>query len=84
MKCDISLKNRIKRAKGQMQGVLSMMDSDVDCMDLLTQLKAIRSSIDTAIGVLTTSNLIQTIQDKNNIELINIDDAVNLVLKGVK
>ncbi|PKK93039.1 MAG: hypothetical protein CVV61_06670 [Tenericutes bacterium HGW-Tenericutes-6] len=84
MKCDVSLKNRIKRAQGQMQGVLSMMDTEASCMDLLTQLKAIRSSIDTAIGILTTSNLIQTIQETNDIELINIEDAINLVVKGIK
>jgi len=84
MKCDISLKNRIKRAQGQMQGVLSMMDSESSCMDLLTQLKAIRSSIDTAIGILTTSNLIQTIQEQNDIDLNNIEDAINLVVKGIK
>jgi DNA-binding FrmR family transcriptional regulator len=84
VKCDVSLKNRIKRAQGQMQGVLSMMDTEASCMDLLTQLKAIRSSIDTAIGILTTSNLIQTIQETNDIELINIEDAINLVVKGIK
>lgn len=84
MKCDVSLKNRIKRTQGQMQGVLQMMESESSCMDLLTQLKAIRSSIDTAIGILTTSNLIQTIQETNDIDLIHIEDALNLVVKGIK
>lgn len=84
MKCDLSLRNRIKRAQGQMQGVLSMMDVDASCMDILTQLKAIRSSIDTAIGILTTSNLIQTIQEQNDIELDSLEDAINLVVKGIK
>lgn len=84
MKCDISLRNRIKRTQGQMQGVLSMMDVDASCMDILTQLKAIRSSIDTAIGILTTSNLIQTIQEQNDIELDSLEDAINLVVKGIK
>jgi DNA-binding FrmR family transcriptional regulator len=67
-----------------MQGVLSMMDVDASCMDILTQLKAIRSSIDTAIGILTTSNLIQTIQEQNDIELDSLEDAINLVVKGIK
>jgi CsoR family transcriptional regulator, copper-sensing transcriptional repressor len=53
-------------------------------MDILTQLKAIRSSIDTAIGILTTSNLIQTIQEQNDIELDSLEDAINLVVKGIK
>jgi len=84
MKCDSSLKNRIKRAQGQMQGVLKMMDNEATCMDILTQLKAIRSSIDNAIGILTTSNLIQMIEVTNDVKLNNIEDAVNLVIKGIK
>lgn len=84
MKCDISLKNRIKRAQGQMQGVLNMMESDNSCMDILIQLKAIRSSIDTTIGMLTTSNLIQTIQEHHDVNLDTIEEAIDLVVKGIK
>lgn len=82
MKCDNSLKNRIKRAQGQMQGVLTMMENDKACMDILTQLKAIRSSIDKSIGLLTTQNLIETIEHDLQIKLMNIDDAVDLIIKG--
>lgn len=84
MKCDTSLKNRIKRAQGQMQGVLNMMESDNSCMDILIQLKAIRSSIDTTIGMLTTSNLIQTIQEHHDVNLDTIEEAIDLVVKGIK
>ena len=84
MKCDPSIKNRIKRAQGQMNGVLKMMDCDTACFDILTQLKAIRASIDTAIGILTTSNLIQMIEETNDVKLSNIDDAISLVIKGMK
>ena len=84
MMCDSTLKNRIKRAQGQMSGVLNMMENDSTCMDILTQLKAIRSSIDKAIGILTTSNLIQLIEESNDVKLRNIDDAINLVIKGIK
>ncbi len=84
MMCDPTLKNRIKRAQGQMSGVLNMMENDSTCMDILTQLKAIRSSVDKAIGILTTSNLIQLIEESNDVKLSNIDDAINLVIKGIK
>ncbi|QWC00306.1 metal-sensing transcriptional repressor [Mycoplasmatota bacterium] len=82
MKCDDALKNRLKRAHGQMKGVINMMDNDIACMDLLTQLKAIRSSVDKTIGILTTQNLIQTIEDKFNVKIENINEAVDLVVKG--
>ncbi|MFA6648008.1 MAG: metal-sensing transcriptional repressor [Candidatus Izemoplasmatales bacterium] len=83
MICESSLKNRIKRAQGQMQGVLKMMDNESTCMDILTQLKAIRSSIDKAIGILTTSNLIQLIEETNDIKINNLDEAIDLVVKGI-
>ncbi|MFW5838533.1 MAG: metal-sensing transcriptional repressor [Bacillota bacterium] len=82
MKCDASLKNRIKRTQGQMRGVLNMMENDSACVDLLPQLKAIRSSIDKTIAILTTQNLIQTIESDLDVTLDNIQDAVSLIIKG--
>ena len=84
MKCDVNIKNRLRRAQGQMQGVLSMMETENACVDLVTQLKAIRSSIDTIIGILTTNNLIQMIELNNDIKIDNMDAAIELVVKGLK
>lgn len=83
MKCDKNLKNRIKRAKGQMQGILNMMDTDTNCKDILTQLKAVRSSVDKAIGILTTNNLIQKIEENNSITVSDIDEEIDLIVKGL-
>lgn len=82
MQCDAKLINRLKRAHGQMQGVLSMMEEDNECMDLLTQLKAIRSSIDKTIGLLTTENLLQSIEDNHGVKLNRESLAIDLVVKG--
>ncbi|MFH5882622.1 MAG: metal-sensing transcriptional repressor [Candidatus Izemoplasmataceae bacterium] len=82
MKCDKALVNRLKRTQGQMQGIIKLMESDTACIDILAQLKAVRSGIDKAIGLLTTQNLIQTIEDDFNIKLDNIHDAVDLIIKG--
>ncbi len=83
MLCDTQLKNRIKRTKGQMQGVIDMMENDHACMDIVVQLKAIRSSIDKAIGILTTENLKQVITDTNNISSKEVEDAINIIIKGI-
>jgi DNA-binding FrmR family transcriptional regulator len=82
MKCDASLKNRIKRTQGQMRGVLNMMENESACVDILPQLKAIRSSIDKTIAMVTTQNLIQTIERDLDVTLDNIQDAVSLIIKG--
>jgi CsoR family transcriptional regulator, copper-sensing transcriptional repressor len=81
MNCDISITNRIKRAQGQMGGVLTLMDKGASCEDIVTQLKAIRSSIDKAITLLTTTNLIQTIEKENQIKIENIEQALDLLMK---
>lgn len=82
MRCDTPLKNRIKRTQGQMEGVLRMMDSDTECADMITQLKAIRSSIDKAIGLLTAENLLQSIEDDTGITLDRKQTAIDLIVKG--
>ena len=83
MKCDVSLTNRIKRAQGQMGGVLTMMDNHASCEDIVNQLKAIRSSVDKVIALLTTSNLVQQIEEENQIKLGNLNDAINLIIKNM-
>lgn len=82
MICDVNLKNRIKRTKGQMQGVLDMMDKDHSCMDIVTQLKAIRASVDQSIGLLTTQNLKDVIEDIGHIDHERVDEAMQIILKG--
>jgi len=83
MVCESSLKNRVKRIHGQVNGIIQMMDSESSCLDILTQLKAVRSSIEKAIGVLTTNNLIQMIEKNNDIKLENIEEAIDLIVKGI-
>ena len=83
MKCDISVTNRIKRAQGQMGGVLVMMENRASCEDIVTQLKAISSSVDKVIALLTTSNLVQQIEEENHIKLDHLKDAINLIIKNM-
>jgi DNA-binding FrmR family transcriptional regulator len=40
--------NRLKRARGQIDGVLAMIESGRDCTDVVTQLAAASSAIDRA------------------------------------
>lgn len=44
------LTNRLRRISGQVTGVQNMIDEDRYCVDVLTQIAAIRSSLD-ALGV---------------------------------
>jgi DNA-binding FrmR family transcriptional regulator len=47
------LKKRLRRVAGQVNGVERMVDEERYCIDILTQISAIRSALDrVAIGVL--------------------------------
>jgi DNA-binding FrmR family transcriptional regulator len=82
MVCDQSVKNRIKRSQGQMQGVLNMMENDCSCEDIITQLKAIRSGVDKAIAVLSADNLIQALKDDDSISDGALNEALKLMIKA--
>ena len=83
MSCNKVFINRIKRAEGQIKGVLRMLENDESCEDLVTQLKAIRATIDKTITLLTTNNLVNAIENKYNITLDELEDEIKLITKGV-
>ncbi|TVP96110.1 MAG: metal-sensitive transcriptional regulator [Acholeplasmatales bacterium] len=83
MHCDSTLKNRVKRAQGQMAGVLNMMESGATCENIVVQLKAVRSSIDKALGLLTAHHLLQTIESRQNLEDDAVKAAVELIVKAM-
>ncbi len=37
--------NRLKRAKGQLEGICNMVENDIYCVDILTQSAAVSSAI---------------------------------------
>lgn len=82
---DDKVKNRVKRMEGQLRGILKMMEEGKDCKDVITQLSAVRSGVDRAIGVIVSENLVECVQKAdNNTEDINasIQEAVNLLVKS--
>ncbi|WP_326716590.1 metal-sensitive transcriptional regulator [Vagococcus jeotgali] len=79
-----NVSNRLKRSEGQIRGVLKMLDEDKSCRDVVTQLSAIRSSIDRAIGVIVAENLIECIgnEDINEHDREEkVKEAIELVIK---
>lgn len=83
MHCDSTLKNRIKRAQGQMQGVLKLMEDEAACEQIVTQLKAVRSSLDKALGLLTATHLVQTIEAHETLEHDDVKAAIDLIVKAM-
>ena len=77
--------NRMKRAEGQMRGILAMMESEKDCSDVVTQLSAVRSSIDRAMGIIVAENLVACVNDQEKDGMSkeeSVQQAINLRVKS--
>jgi DNA-binding FrmR family transcriptional regulator len=80
-----SIKNRLRRIEGQVRGVLSMMEQEKDCRDVVTQLTAIRSAIDRAVGYVIGTNLeacIREEMEKGSPADKVIKEAVEMLVKS--
>ncbi|WP_125764562.1 MULTISPECIES: metal-sensitive transcriptional regulator [Levilactobacillus] len=77
------LKNRLRRADGQLQGILKMVDDGRECQDILTQLAAVRSGVERMIGVVVAENVKQCIADDQLSEdqQHELQTALDLVVK---
>ncbi|MBO2536322.1 MULTISPECIES: metal-sensitive transcriptional regulator [Rummeliibacillus] len=85
MTYDSKVVNRIKRMEGQLRGVIRMMEEGKDCKEVITQLSAVRSGVDRAIGVIVSENLVECVRDADgDLSVMNesIQDAVNLLVKS--
>lgn len=49
--------NRLKRTEGQIRGIQKMIEENKECMAIITQLSAVRSSIDRVMGMIVAENL---------------------------
>jgi DNA-binding FrmR family transcriptional regulator len=85
MKYDDKVMNRVKRMEGQLRGILRMMEEGKDCKEVITQLSAVRSGVDRAIGIVVSENLVECVMraegDSSRMNEM-IQEAVNLLVKS--
>lgn len=76
--------NRLKRAEGQLRGIQKMIEEDKECIDIVTQLTAVRSSINRTMGIVISSKINQIIEnpveDKEKQEE-KLQEALDLIIK---
>lgn len=85
MEYDKKIVNRLKRSDGQLHGVLNMMEEGKDCVDIVTQLSAVRSSIDRTISLIVAENLVECVQENikdGNTGEERIQQAIQLLMKS--
>lgn len=54
---------RLRRAEGQIRGVIAMLDDERDCADVVTQLAAVSRAVDRAGFRLVATGLQQCVQN---------------------
>jgi len=76
--------NRLKRAEGQLRGIQKMIEDDKECIDIVTQLTAVRSSINRTMGIVISNKINQIIEnpveDKEKQEE-KLQQALELIIK---
>ncbi len=58
--------NRLRRANGQLAGVIKMIEDDRECRDVVTQLAAVSRALDKAGFAIIAANLAECLADPQN------------------
>ena len=72
--------NRIKRAQGQLAGVLRMLEDGRDCEDVVTQLAAVSKALDRAGFAIVASGLQTCLATGDGIDSIDAKKMERLFL----
>ena len=78
--CDKNILNRLKRAEGQLRGIQKMIEEGTECGDVITQLSAVRSSVDRVMGIIVAENLKNCLENPEadkEVQHQKIEQAVN-------
>lgn len=72
--------NRIKRAQGQLAGVLRMLEEGRDCEDVVTQLAAVSRALDRAGFAIVASGLQQCLAAGQGVDSADVRKMEKLFL----
>ena len=72
--------NRIKRAQGQLAGVLRLLEEGRDCEDVVTQLAAVSKALDRAGFAIVASGLQQCLLEGDGVDSVDVKKMEKLFL----
>lgn len=72
--------NRLKRAQGQLAGVVRMLEEGRDCEDVVTQLSAVSKALDRAGFAIIASGLKQCLIDSDGEDTLDVQKLQKLFL----
>lgn len=65
-----ALANRLHRIEGQVRGIERMLDQDRSCVDVLTQVAAIRTALDSFAIRLLDDHIVRCVRNEHDEDLI--------------
>lgn len=72
--------NRLRRAQGQIGGVLRMIEEGRDCKDVITQLAAVNRALDRAGFAIVATGLKQCLSESGGQESVDLKTMEKLFL----
>ncbi|WP_448071129.1 metal-sensitive transcriptional regulator [Georgenia yuyongxinii] len=72
--------NRLKRAQGQLAGVVRMLEEGRDCEDVVTQLSAVSKALDRAGFAIIATGMKQCLTEPDNEANLDVDKLQKLFL----
>ena len=72
--------NRIKRAQGQLAGVLRMLEEGRDCEDVVTQLAAVSRALDRAGFAIVATGLRECLSSGDGVDSLDVQKMERLFL----
>ena len=72
--------NRIKRAQGQLAGVLRMLEEGRECEDVVTQLAAVSRALDRAGFAIVATGLQHCLTEGDDIDSVDVKKMEKLFL----
>lgn len=76
--------NRLKRTEGQLRGIQKMIEEDQECIDIVTQLSAVRSSINSMMGIVIAQKVQSCIDhpsDNSEEQEARLQEAIKLIIR---
>jgi DNA-binding FrmR family transcriptional regulator len=77
------LLNRLKRAEGQLRGIQRMLEEGQECMDIATQMAAVRKALDSTYVRMTVCFMQQELHNRLGASEA-ADTQIESVLEGVQ
>jgi CsoR family transcriptional regulator, copper-sensing transcriptional repressor len=77
------LLNRLKRAEGQLRGIQRMLEEGQECMDIATQMAAVRKALDSTYVRMTVCFMQQELHAQLGTDAAT-DEKLETLLNGVQ